>query len=123
MKLLVLLFTAALFQKSNAQYVTLMCGHNQVRLDSSVNLSCNFFTDSLVKIYMDKPYKGSRFQVALFPEKGLPAMSWYTIDPYTREATIKWTGFLKEGCVKGKWFIMYQKKEVNIQNYIINVEL
>lgn len=126
MKLTFFLFAIAmlfLLQKSTAQYVTFICGDNQVRLDSTINLTCDFFTDSLIKIHIDKSYTGNRFQVSLFPEEGQSAVAWYNIDEYTRSATIKWRMLLKDGCVKGKWYIMYQKKEINIQNYIVNVEL
>lgn len=109
--------------KIHAQHVTFMCGDNQVNLDSTVTLTCDFFTDSIVKIIIDKPYEGSRIQLGLFPESGQPAVMWLNVDEYTRSVTVKWRNFLKEGCAKGNWYIMYQKKEINIQNYIVKVEL
>lgn len=111
------------FHKSEAQHITLMCGHNQVRLDSTVKLTCSFFTDTIVYIYTDKPYEGSRLQVGLIPEEGSPSVSWHNVDDQSRCATYKTHSYVKEGCKKGKWLIMYQKKSVNIKNYIVDVGL
>lgn len=110
--------------QSRQQPLVFKCGLNEVKLDSSASLTCSFFTDSLVKVYFENPQNLHKIQVVYLAEGKEPVSAWFNIDVDSRAVIFSPRASLSQDfCMPSRLVIYYHSNTMNIQNYMINLDL
>ncbi|MES2690580.1 MAG: hypothetical protein V4658_09265 [Bacteroidota bacterium] len=110
--------------QKNPQSITLKCGLNQVKIDSAVDLSCSFFTDSIVQVFFENPESTSRLQVVYVTSANAPVTAWFNINTDSRAATFSPRSSLDAAfCQRAELIIYYTNGSINIQRYRVNLGL
>ena len=124
--ILLVLLGASYFCRAqkNPQAIVFKCGLNEVKLDSAASLTCDFFTDSIVKVYFESPQNLHKIQVVYMAEGKEPVSAWFNIDVDSRAAIFSPRSSLSQDfCVPSRLMIYYHSNSMNIQNYMINLNL
>lgn len=117
------LYTRCVAQ-SNQQPIVVKCGVNEVKLDSAVSLTCDFFTDTLIRVYFENPQNLHRIQAVYMFEGREPATAWFNIDVDSRAAVFSpRSSFFADFCKPSRLIIYYHSNNINIQQYTLNIDL
>lgn len=110
--------------QNRQQSIVFKCGLNEVKLDSAINLTCDFFTDSIIKVYFESPQNQHRIQVVYITEGKEPVSAWFNVDVDSRAAVFSPRASLSpDFCKPSRLMIYYHSNNINILNYSINLDL